>query len=309
MENLTEKLNHTTFQEWSCATRRYGIDEKMFIVALNILLSIAAFLGNVLIISAVQKVSTFLHLPSRLLFRCLAVTDLCVGLTAQPLLVSYLMSPDNSKRCYYLRILFYTIGGYMSAMSCTTLAAISIDRLLALLFGLRYRQIVTLRRVRFVVITCWFGCGSVVVGFIYSEQVAQAFTSLTLLLCVVTSSFCYTKIYLTLRQQQNQVQDIAQRGRTKKEGTPLNIARYKKTVSSALWLQMTLVACYLPFGIVVAIFAMTGLSTPYFDFAWDLSLSFLLLNSSLNPFLYCWKMKEVRQAVKNTLEKICCSSC
>lgn len=308
MANLTGKLNHTTIQEWSCATRRYGIDEKIFIVALNILLSPTAFLGNILIVVALQKVSTSLHLPSRLLFRCLAVTDLCVGLTAQPLIVSYLMSADNSKRCYYFRILFYTIGGYFSAVSCLTLAAISIDRLLALLFGLRYRQVVTLRRVRVVVMICWFCCGSVVAVFIYSEHIAQAFTSLILLLCVVASTFCYTKIYLKLRHQQNQVQDFVHRGRTKKGGTPLNIARYKKTVSSALWLQMTLVVCYLPFGIAVAIFAITGLSTPSFDFAWDVSFSFLMLNSTLNPFLYCWKMKGVRKAVKDTVKKIYCSS-
>jgi len=302
MANLTENSNHTT-QEWSCATRRYGIDEKILIVVLNILLSTAAFFGNILIIAALQTISTSLHLPTRPLFRCLAVTDLCVGLTAQPLLVSYLMSPENSKRCYYLRILFYTIGGYFSAVSCLTLAVISIDRLLALLFGVRYRQVVTLRRVRLIVGLCWFCCGSVVVVFIYSEHVAQTFTSLILLLCVAASSFCYTKIYLTLRHQQNQVEVFVQRGRTTKGGTPLNIARYKKTVSSALWVQMTFVACYLPFAIAVTIFAITGLSTPSFDFAWDVSLSFLLLNSSLNPFLYCWKMKEVRQAVKNTIKR------
>ena len=308
MANLTEKLNYTTIQEWYCETRRYGIDEKIFIVALNILLSTTAFFGNILIVAALQKVSTSLHLPSRLLFRCLAVTDLCVGLTAQPLLVSYLMSPDNSKRCYYLRILFYTIGGYFTALSCLTLAAISIDRLLALLFGLRYRQIVTLRRVAIIIMICWFCCGSVVLVFMYSEHVAQAFTSLILLLCVVASTFCYTKIFLTLRHQRNQVQDFVPRGRTKNGGKPLNIARYKRTVSSALWLQLTLVACYLPFGIAVAIFAMTGLSSPSFDFAWDVSLSFLLLNSTLNPFLYCWKMKEVRQAVKDTIRQFCCLS-
>lgn len=308
MTNLTEKSNYTTIQEWYCVTRRYGTDEKMFIVALNSLLSTTAFLGNILIVAALQKVSTSLHLPSRLLFRCLAVTDLCVGLTAQPLLVSYLMSPDNSKRCYYLRILFYTIGGYFSALSCLTLAAISIDRLLALLFGLRYRQIVTLRRVGVIIMICWFCCGSVVLVFMYSENLAQAFTSLILFVCVVASTFCYTKIFLTLRHQRNQVQDFVHRGRTKNGGKPLNIARYRKTVSSAFWLQLTLVACYLPFGIGVAIFAMTGLSSPSFDFAWDVSLSCVLLNSTLNPFLYCWKMKEVRQAVKNTVKKICCSS-
>ena len=155
---------------------------------------------------------------------------------------------------------------------------------------------------------CWFCCGSVVLVFMYSENLAQAFTSLILFVCVVASTFCYTKIFLTLRHQRNQVQDFVHRGRTKNGGKPLNIARYRKTVSSALWLQLTLVACYLPFGIGVAIFAMTGLSSPSFDFAWDVSLSCVLLNSTLNPFLYCWKMKEVRQAVKNTVKKICCSS-
>ena len=245
MTNLTQDGNCTTIQELYCA-RRYGSYQKMFILAANIPLSVTAFLGNILIIAALQKVSTSLHSASRFLFRCLAVTDLCVGLTAQPLLVSYLMSPDNSKRCYYLRILFYTIGGYFTALSCLTLAAISIDRLLALLFGLRYRQIVTLRRVAIIIMICWFCCGSVVLVFMYSEHVAQAFTSLTLLLCVVTSTFCYTKIFLTLRHQRNQVQDFVHRGRTKTGDKPLNIARYKRTVSSALWLQLTLVACYLP---------------------------------------------------------------
>ena len=88
----------------------------------------------------------------------------------------------------------------------------------------------------------------------------------------------------------------------------MNIARYKKTVSSVLWVQLTLVACYLPFGIAVAIFAITGLSTPSFDLAWDLSLSSVMLNSTLNPFLYCWKMKEVSKAAKDVLKKMYCSS-
>ena len=33
----------------------------------------------------------------------------------------------------------------------------------------------------------------------------------------------------------------------------------------------------------------------------------VLLNSSLNPFLYCWKIREVRQAVKDTLTQCCLS--
>ena len=45
---------------------------------------------------------------------------------------------------------------------------------------------------------------------------------------------------------------------------PLNIARYQKTVSAAVWVQVTLVACYLPYGIVAAIATIYG-SSPSLD--------------------------------------------
>ena len=281
MTNLTETGNCTTIQELYCV-RRYEPYQKIFILAANIPLSVTAFLGNILIIAALQKVFTSLHSASRILFRSLAVTDLCVGLITQPLFVSYIVTTQDSEGCYYFKIFLYAIGVVFSAVSCLTLAAISVDRLLTLSLGLRYRHVVTLRRVRVIVISFWFYCGAIAGIFIHNQHVAQAFTCLTVLLCVITSTFCYAKIFFELRHHQAQVQSHVSQRQTNEGGKPLNIARYKKTVSSALWVQLTLVACYLPFGTTVAIFAMTGLSTPSFDFAWDVSLSFLMLNSTLN---------------------------
>ena len=63
----------------------------IFITALNIFLSIFATLGNALILVALRKVSA-IHPPTKLLFRCLAVTDLCVGLISQPLYVYYILT-------------------------------------------------------------------------------------------------------------------------------------------------------------------------------------------------------------------------
>ena len=52
-------------------------------------------------------------------------------------------------------------------------------------------------------------------------------------LCLITSIFSYTKIYLTLRQHQAQViQDPAFQGEPNGRGIPLNVARFKKTVPS-----------------------------------------------------------------------------
>ena len=67
-----------------------GVDgELIFLSALTIFMSIAAFLGNTMILVALHK-ETSLHPPSKLLYRNLAITDLCVGIITEPLFVTYL---------------------------------------------------------------------------------------------------------------------------------------------------------------------------------------------------------------------------
>ena len=82
MANLTEDGNNPTIQQLFCKTG-LEIHQNIFISTFNIPLSITAFLGNALIIVALQKL-TSLHPPSKLLLGCLASTDLCVGLITQP---------------------------------------------------------------------------------------------------------------------------------------------------------------------------------------------------------------------------------
>ena len=151
----------------------------------------------------------------------------------------------------------------------------------------------------------WIFSVAMVMTVFNNFRTATGIACIILLLCVVTSTFCYSKIYLTLGHYQPQVQDCVHQGRQENGGgKPLNIARYRKTVNSALWVQMTLLACYLPYGIVGAVRAVTGSSS--LDLAWDVTLSILLLNSTLNPLLYCWKIMQVRKAVKDTTKKLLC---
>ena len=66
------------------------------------------------------------------------------------------------------------------------------------------------------------------------------------ILCLVTSVFSYTKINLRLRHHQAQVHQ----GQQNEGATPLDITRYKRTVSSILWVQLALLVCYVPSCIV-----------------------------------------------------------
>ena len=305
MANHNKDGNHTTLQQVYCMPTFYEARKMISIPAVNISLSITAFLGNVLIIVALRKVSS-LHPPSKLLLGCLASTDLCVGLISQPLYVTALMIPKHSNLCFYVNILIYSIGAVFCAVSLLTLTAISVDRLLALLLGLRYRQVVTLRRVWISVLAFWFSSAASAMIFFYSTRIGRGIVCLAVLLCIVATTLCYTKIYLRLRQHQIQVQDHVFQAQPNEGGISLNLMRYKKTVSSSLWIQMTLLACYIPFSIATGIPAITGIRTPSFSLALSISLSLLFFNSSLNPFLYCWKMRDVRKAVKDTIRQFCC---
>ena len=124
-------------------------------------------------------------------------------------------------------------------------------------------------------------------------------------LCLVTTIFAYIKIFFTLRHIHINVQNHAAQGQPS-QAIPLNVARYRKAVYSALWVQETLVVCnlpYGPYGIVSILVLQRGISLSVY-LALVLTLSLIYLNSSLNPLLYCWKIREVRQAVKETLRQL-----
>ena len=277
-----------------------------------------ATLGNVLILVALRNVSS-IHPPTKLLFRCLAITDLCVGLLGQPLYIYFwciTISLDNGNRIVELVYVYLFIIRVLVAVFILTAAAISVDRLLALLLGLRYRPVVTLRRVR-VVITCvWFIAvsnaslycvGSIL--FHYESLLASWWTYRAFIIfSIIVSTFSYTKIFLTLRHQQAQVQGHVQPEQSSTGRSVLNIARYKKTVYSVAWIQFAMLACYGP-NIVMAFlwrFRIIDYSTESM-IADDVFLCLIFLNSSLNPVLYCWRIKDIRQEVKNLIRKcLCC---
>ena len=274
--------------------------------ALNIFLSITACLGNALIFVALRKVSS-IHPPTKLFFRCLAVTDLCVGLIVQPLYVILIMSPFikmNIQVFFYVLRVRHTSNWCLCGVSIFTSVAISVDRLLALLLGLRYRHVVTLRRARVVIICFWLMGALAVWTHMQRTRLAYRGASAIFALCLATTIFCYTLIHLKLRHQQAQLQsNVSQGPIAMGGGIPLNIARYKKTLSSILWVQLALIVCYIPSGIVLLLSASAyGISFV----TWRATETLLYLNSSLNPILYCWRIREVKQAVRDTIRQLYC---
>ena len=274
-----------------------------FLSVLNSFLSMTAILGNILILIALHRESS-LHPPSKLLLRSLATTDLFAGLFSEPLAITYWMSVVNEhwNICRYAVVAYFTTGSILGGVSLFTLTTISVDRLLALLLRLRYGQVVTLKRAWVIVFTLWVVSAAFSTAWLWNFLISSWFGSIAILLCLVTAIFSYTKIFFTLRHQQTQLHDHAQQPN---QANQLNILRYNKAVSSAIWLQLTLVACYLPQCIVVGLWTHRGLSPSIIN-SWNYTSTLVMLNSSLNPILYCWKLEDVRQEVKNTIRQLLC---
>ena len=284
----------------------------VFLAALNFSLSLTTFLGNVLILFALRKVNS-IRPQTKLLFRCLAVTDLAVGLTTQPLLAINFI-PGAVEMHIILKILSYQVsvsmGFVLQTVSVLTTTAICVDRLLALLLGLRYPQVVTFRRVGLLLFCFWL-LSSAVIGLRYSAgyvETARSMLIALMLLSLLVSLVSYAKIYRRLRHQQRQVQIHVPQPRPQPqngEAILLNIARYKKTVSSIVCVQLALVFCYLPYMFVGML--LTNRIIP--PTAWGVlflrgTITILYLNSTLNPILYCWRIREVKQAVKSTIRQL-----
>ena len=304
MANLTNDENQTTYQEFYCYGGLIVIHQRAFLLTLNILISVTAFLGNALIIAALPKVSS-IHPSSKLLLSSLVWSDLSVGLISEPLYITSLLSPDRTSLCYYSDIIYTTTAVVFRGVSILTITAISVDRLLALSLGLRYRQIVTIRRVRVFLITSCLLSSAASLTYLFDELylIHTFITCIGLLICVAVSTYCYTKIYLTLRHNPSQVHDNINQEPSSEGRAPMNIARYRKTVSSVLMVQVSVMACYLPYGLVTILASVLTMYPPSPALAWELSFALLMFNSSLNPILYCWKIAGVRQAVMVIIRK------
>ena len=307
LTNSTGEENPKTNEQLYCSAELTGRVHihLIFLAVINIFLSITAFLGNTLILAALRKESS-LHPPSKLLYRNLAITDLFVSIIVEPLSVIYWISEATERWniCHYSLDLRYVTTFVLCSASLMTMTSISVDRLLSLLLGLRYRQVVTLKRIYTTITILWAIAIVSATTYFVNAYVTSWLGNIGISLCLAISIFSYTKIFLTLRHNHIQPQEHVSRAQST-QATPLNLARYRKAVSSALWLQLTLVVCYLPYAVVVIVTPQGKLSLPYY-LPRQFGVTVIYINSSLNPLLYCWKIKEVRQAVKDTLRHIFC---
>ena len=267
---------------------------------LNSFLSSTAILLNIITIQALRKTPS-LSKPLKTLLLSLAVSDLCVGFLVQPTYVAVLVmkiKQNADNRTYYTIFDTFYIQNFLFVFaSFFGVFALTVDRFLAIHLHLRYQELVTHKRVVAVVSSVWVLSTLIALLALQWIRILAYILAAIHIVCYITTGLFYCKIYAVIRhhanhtlQQSAQNEDVA------------NVARLRKTAVVTFYVYLVFLVCYLP------IFC-TGVArihgeTPLLSLLSEFSYTFAYLNSSLNPLIYCWKMRKIRQTAKNILEGI-----
>ena len=281
------------------------------IFVVNIVMSIIAGLGNGFIIDALRKCSS-LHSPSKALLFSLAISDLAVGCIAQPLFVIHrLAALTRSYRIFCVSGMASNfVGSTVVSASFVTSTAIAVDRYLALRLRLRYREVVTLKRVTIVLFASWLASLLWSALWFWNKEVQHYLRIVLFCLCFATTTSSYLVIYKHIRRYRFRVAE--QFGNAVVHNLSgrhsFNVLRFRRSVISMCYIYCCLLACYLPYN-CLTIFLNSGFQLTRFTVALNCAFATLVLsNSALNPFVFCLCMPEIRVIVKSTISALSVTS-
>ena len=285
--------NPTRSQSYATAQ---NVSNNIYIIACVVIVmwSVSSTLGNAVILYALRKCQS-LHSPSKALLCSLALTDLFVGLVVLPLITAYYLTIILGMPGYYciVSIAYGRISTFLAGVSLQTITTIAIDRYLAFHLRLRYRELVKLRRIVCILVIEWIATAVWSGSWFWDEQVNKISGAITITICCLVTLLCYLSIHRGLRQH---VEQIHQQNNPGEPAVAFNLVQYKKTLNNMLWINGLLFVCYMPYLSSLLAILSTGLNN-YTRFALHFSAIVAYFNSFLNPVLYCWKIKELKEHI------------
>ena len=304
--DLNNGINTT--QELFC----YGIPASILVVnsktmitlmVLNTFISITTTIGNLLVLVTIWR-NPNLHSSSNTLLFGLALSDLCVGLVSEPLNVGFqavlFKNSSNITSCT-LRNARTLISVFLTAVTLLTVTAMSVDRYLAIYLHLRYEQVVTVTRTRKVLLCIWLI--SSVPSIIMAFDATNSYLVMTLIiaLCLVIISFVWIRIYQIVRHHQAQIQD-----QMAAASQSFNMATFRNSAINILLVLVIVLLCYTP--LLVSNICLVANLIPLNVALLEICYIFVLLNSSLNPFVYFWRQRDLRAHAKQLVIRFYCQT-
>ena len=286
---------------------------------LNVFLAVPATFGNAVTILLIWKTPS-LQYPSNVLISLLACSDFFVGTIVHPtFVVAYvaLLRKEITKHCITLLVsdVFAWIFGSASFL---TLTLISLDKYIALYYSLRYKDIVTTKRVFSAVAVSWTLCSifaPFILAYVRKINVAVLFILPIFLFLIGVNSWCYYKIMRVVRQHHVQI-NVQARAFNHVAPSPeqvvpgqnsFQMSGYMKSLKTAFYIAGAFVLCYIPLASFLSLLKFSpqnAISKHAISSILIVAETVVYLNSSLNPVIYFWRVKKLRQAAVHQLRKI-----
>ncbi|XP_068696979.1 beta-2 adrenergic receptor-like [Montipora foliosa] len=252
---------------------------------------------NMLVIIAIKK-RRRLQNNGNIMLACLAVTDVLTGLTSQPSFILWktasLLGSDNAK-------VFYPIHGlciivlYSSALHLMMVVG---EKMIAIKYPFWYPSVMTTRNLKMGVLFCWVYSSSFglsihltrVTGALYIISTSHIFFA-----CVVFVSTSNVILYFETRRHHKMIK--AQQLTQEQEETFL---KENKAFKTTVIVVGAVGICLVP-GILYTVMLAIGFSQEILGSMDGMARTFVMINSLLNPLIYCWRQEEIRKFALRTL--------
>ena len=270
----------------------------------NVPLILISITGNALVLAAIARTPS-IRSTSVTMLCSLAVSDLLVGSVAQPFFIASELTASR-----YVESMSEITAFVLCGISLCTMTTISVERFIALRYPMKYQSAFTTkwRAIYISIIIIWVT--NILFAVFYFWQWTTYFSVMAVGIClgIFISTFSYIKIYMVVRRHQAQIQtqqQAAQQNSTH-DGNKFNIRAVpmKRSAVNTFIFYVAMILCYFP---IIISLSVISISYENWSKVWHLADTVAFLNSSINPILYCWRLRELRTAVYKTFKDILCT--
>lgn len=267
------------------------------VTALNFFSSPVSAIGNGLVLLAILRTPS-LHTPANILIGAMCVVDFLTGVIVQQMSTAFMLSHHLRLSCAFATLMIF-VGLACVCTSVSLMAAISVDRYLALFYALRYNVLVTNNRaclLIFAVCAFWSTIIGITIINLNCFYISIAVGSLAWLIMCIAIVYSYIKIIFLRRHHSRQIQ--AQHAAV---SMPTETASHSKLAVTMGYVIGVALVCYLPTLVTFILYMnVVELSPQLFNgFLFTMEIQFM--NSSFNPVIYCWRRQEIRQPILSML--------
>lgn len=288
-------VNHSTGPTMTTDRCNLSFGHITGLMSVNILSTIIGTIGNVLVIGTVCT-NPSLKIISNFWLVSMAVADLMVTALAQPIFSVFLGLQLNEECHEVVSQAFRLIANMSCSASVLHLCLISIDRCLVILRPHDFRTVRTKKRFKIALVIAW--TLPVIYGILrltVSKKGTSYFTVIAVGICYLIIISCYSLIILKVRKQGTATLKRL-RGQSRRSASSEHMVERRVTVTIAI-VVVIFTVCWFPL-----LYLRSAYAEDNFGVAYNWARTLALSNSSMNPWIYCFRIAEFRDAYRRLLK-------